>query len=117
MGSVRLEVLLDFAYFIYTLDSDAAALSLSNFAAVLELYHLGSKYQINALLPKCRRICRQQLGKQSIHRPWLPNFLSPPPQGAGGAGSGATGPDAIDLPPADDVPAPLDNSDWPGNDG
>merc|ERR1719174_2849154 len=52
-----------------------------------------------------------------MHRPWLPNFLSPPPQGAGVAGSDATGPDAIDLPPADDVPAPLDNSDWPGNDG
>jgi len=114
MGNVRMEVLVDFINFVYTLDADAAAMALSSFAAVLELYHLGSKFQVHALLPKCRRICRQQLGKQSIHRPWSPNFSSPTPGPAAGIQGGL---DASDPPPADDVPAPLDHADWPGNDG
>lgn len=124
MGNVRLEVLIDFVHFIYTLDADAAAMSLSSFAAVLELYHLGAKFQISQLLPKCRRIIRQQLGKQSIHRPWLPNFLGAPAAGPSSVlgpapppASGASGPDAMDIPPDNDVPAPLDHSDWPVNDG
>eukprot|EP00448_Togula_jolla_P009877 CAMPEP_0170603602 /NCGR_PEP_ID=MMETSP0224-20130122/18997_1 /TAXON_ID=285029 /ORGANISM="Togula jolla, Strain CCCM 725" /LENGTH=1011 /DNA_ID=CAMNT_0010928489 /DNA_START=44 /DNA_END=3076 /DNA_ORIENTATION=+ len=120
MGSVRLEVLTDFVHFVYTLDADAAAISLSSFAAVLELYHLGAKFQLTALLPKCRRIIRQQLGKQSIHRPWLPNFLSPSfawpgSQAAISSGDKHAG-DVSDLPPVDDVPAPLERSEWPVND-
>jgi len=119
MSNVRMEVLVDFVHFIYTLDADAAAMSLSSFAAVLELYHLGTKFHISALLPKCRRIIRQQLGKQSIHRPWLPNFLAPPSSSIARvdtAPSGHEGPDGNDVPPADDVPAPLDHSEWPVND-
>merc|ERR1719245_1731302 len=85
MPSVRMEVLVDFVHFVYTLDANAAAVSLSSFAAVLELYHLGAKFHLGTLLPKCRRIIRQQLGKQNIHRPWLPNFLSPGPSGMGAA--------------------------------
>lgn len=126
MSSVRLEVLIDFVHFIYTLDADAAAMSLSNFAAVLELYHLGAKFQISQLLPKCRRIIRQQLGKHSIHRPWLPNFLgasatsSALNPAAAPTASASSGPDAIDIqdiPPDNDVPAPLDHGEWPVNDG
>jgi len=74
MCKVRMEVLLDFMHFVYTLDIDAAAMGLSGFAAVLELYHLASKFQLLLLLPKCRRIIRQQLGKQACPRPWLPSF-------------------------------------------
>mmetsp|Transcript_102016 Transcript_102016/g.283927 ORF Transcript_102016/g.283927 Transcript_102016/m.283927 type:complete len:1060 (+) Transcript_102016:152-3331(+) len=157
MSNVRMEVLLDFLQFVYTLDANAAATSLSSFAAVLELYHLGAKFQLAALLPKCRRIIRQQLGKQNIHRPWLPNFLSPRPSAAGSSApgpatssapatlatgaatlgastagtagtleqAGFAGPDVggplastpPDLPPADDVPAPMDAGDWPAGDG
>lgn len=117
MGNVRMEVLMDFIYFVYTLDMDAAAMSLSNFAAVLELYHLGAKFQISALLPKCRRLIRQQLGKQNIHRPWLPNFLGPPSPAVSSANTGLGGPDPVDMPPDNDCPAPLENSESPFNDG
>jgi len=78
MSSVRTEVFLDFLHFVYTLDAEAAAMSLTSFAAVLELYHLGAKFQLSALLPRCRRIIRQQLRKQNIHQPWLSNFLTTP---------------------------------------
>lgn len=132
MWSVRMEVLVDFAHYAYTLDSDAAAASLSSFAALLELYHLGSKFHLQALLPKCRRMIRQHLGKQSLQRPWLPSFLAPavasepssrevdappfversnPPSWSFPEG-------AADVPPsADDVPAPLGRGDWPTSDG
>jgi len=117
MGNVRMEVLMDFVHFVYTLDMDAAAMSLSNFAAVLELYHLGAKFQISALLPKCRRLIRQQLGKQNIHRPWLPNFLGPPSPAVSSAKAGIGGLDPFDIPPDNDCPAPLEHSDSPFNDG
>mmetsp|Transcript_10926 Transcript_10926/g.38382 ORF Transcript_10926/g.38382 Transcript_10926/m.38382 type:complete len:1143 (-) Transcript_10926:44-3472(-) len=127
MSHVRMEVLVDFVHFVYTLDVDAAAMSLSSFAAVLELYHLGAKFHLGALLPKCRRIIRQQLGRQNIHRPWLPNVL------ATGASSSAdiADPSAVDLrsdtsaPSSsplghDDVPAPLSSGgfggSWPASD-
>lgn len=115
MCNVRMEVLVDFAHFVYTLDADAAATSLSGFAAVLELYHLGAKFQLGALLPKCRRIIRQRLGKQGIH------FLAPPSPLASSTRGGLSllhGPDSIvDVPPADDVPAPLGRGEWPVSDG
>merc|ERR1712012_563992 len=78
MSSLREEVLLDFLYYVYTLDADAVAMSLTSFAAVLELYHLGAKFQVSALLPRCRQIIRQQLRKQNIHQPCLPSFLASP---------------------------------------
>jgi len=129
MSNGRMEVLLDFMHFVYSLDANAAATSLSSFAAVLELYHLGAKFQLGTLLPKCRRIIRQQLGKQNLHRPWLPNFLSPRPGSVGGAScvSGAAGaPEDVvigaDAPPSDvamavdDVPAPQEDGEWPVDD-
>ncbi|CAJ1407926.1 unnamed protein product [Effrenium voratum] len=71
MPNARQEVLLDFLQYVYTLDIDAATMSLSSFSAVLELYHLGDRFNLVHLLPKCRRLIRQQLGKQNLHRPML----------------------------------------------
>jgi len=87
MPNVRSEVLADFLHYVYTLDVDASVMSLSSFPAIIELYHLCTKFRIGPLLPKCRRIIRQQLGRQSIG---LPHFLS----GVGGDGTtGLPGPD------------------------
>ncbi|CAE8638617.1 unnamed protein product, partial [Polarella glacialis] len=43
MTDVRMEVLLDLMHYVYTLDINVATMSLTNFAAVLELYHLGDR--------------------------------------------------------------------------
>eukprot|EP00490_Sorites_sp_Unknown_P007563 CAMPEP_0114687864 /NCGR_PEP_ID=MMETSP0191-20121206/62927_1 /TAXON_ID=126664 /ORGANISM="Sorites sp." /LENGTH=79 /DNA_ID=CAMNT_0001974819 /DNA_START=1 /DNA_END=237 /DNA_ORIENTATION=- len=55
LANARKEVLLDFMQYVYTLDIDAATMSLSSFSAVLELYHLGDRFHLTNLLPKCRR--------------------------------------------------------------
>eukprot|EP00929_Paragymnodinium_shiwhaense_P118883 TRINITY_DN90783_c0_g1_i1.p1 TRINITY_DN90783_c0_g1~~TRINITY_DN90783_c0_g1_i1.p1 ORF type:complete len:1072 (-),score=190.99 TRINITY_DN90783_c0_g1_i1:127-3342(-) len=107
-SNVRMEVLADFAHYVYTLDVDAAASSLSSFAALLELYHLGSKFSLSALLPKCRRIIGQQLGKQALTRPRLATaaFGDGPLYGPSD-GPWSSPPSDNELPPrADDVPAP-----------
>eukprot|EP00435_Cladocopium_sp_Y103_P050206 s72_g15.t1 len=46
LANARKEVLLDFMQYVYTLDIDAATMSLSSFSAVLELYHLGDRSQV-----------------------------------------------------------------------
>lgn len=118
MPNVRMEVLMDFMQYVYTLDDNAAAMSLSSFAAVLELYHLGAKFHLGLLLPKCRRIIRQQLGRQNIHQPWLPGILST----GGSTGSSDVAKDigsavSASASPAscDEAPAPL-SSDGFGDD-
>eukprot|EP00913_Durusdinium_trenchii_P023952 g22494.t1 len=45
LTNARKEVLLDFMHYVYTLDLDAATMSLSSFSAVLELYHLGDRWR------------------------------------------------------------------------
>jgi len=78
LSNARREVLLDFMHYIYTLDIDAATMSLSSFSAVLELYHLGDRFNLTHLLPKCRRLIRQQLGKQNLCRPGALNLFDRP---------------------------------------
>lgn len=75
LANARKEVLLDFMQYVYTLDIDAATMSLSSFSAVLELYHLGDRFNLTNLLPKCRRLIRQQLGKQNLYRPSTLNLF------------------------------------------
>jgi len=83
MSDVRPDVFADFMHFVYTSDVDACICASTNFDSVLELYHMSSKFQLQALLPRCRRVIRQQLGKRSLQHPWLP-FV-------GGAGSNVVG--------------------------
>eukprot|EP00931_Biecheleriopsis_adriatica_P059019 TRINITY_DN35245_c0_g1_i1.p1 TRINITY_DN35245_c0_g1~~TRINITY_DN35245_c0_g1_i1.p1 ORF type:complete len:1099 (-),score=207.38 TRINITY_DN35245_c0_g1_i1:48-3344(-) len=121
MPNARMEVLLDFMQYVYTLDINVATMSLSSFAAVLELYHLGDRFSLTSLLPKCRRLIRQQLGKQNLHKPGLMSMLSPrPSMGTAVHNAWLSSKDPVsDV--LDDEPAPLHASpgqgDWPASSG
>jgi len=115
LTNVRLEVLLDFLQYVYTLDIDAATMSLSNFAAVLELYHLGERFNLTNLLPKCRRLVREQLGKQNLHRPVL-GLLDARPSCATARSLWRSGSPEPETLPSDEPPADS-RKDWPSGGG
>jgi len=115
LTDARLEVLLDFMQYVYTLDIDAATMSLSSFSAVLELYHLGDRFNLSNLLPKCRRLIREQLGKQNLQRPGLSLFDARPSSAAARSfwpGRGLEAASGEDPPPAADA-----RKEWPAGGG
>ncbi|CAK9078471.1 unnamed protein product [Durusdinium trenchii] len=113
LTNARKEVLLDFMHYVYTLDLDAATMSLSSFSAVLELYHLGDRFNLTKLLPKCRRLIRQQLGKQNL-RPGTLNLFDARPSSVARGNAMLFRGYHDEVPPPDESPVPP-NPEWPGS--
>lgn len=66
--ATRKEVLRDLMHYVYTQDVESATMSLPNFPAVLELYHLGVRFEMPMLLRRCRKLIQKKLGKQNLNK-------------------------------------------------